>query len=254
MRLDNTPEHPATISLFILTSTPLTTHIFDQKKMPTISASLIRTAILALSSLAMAAPQRRDNSTAPGLSLTARLQLVDTAVQRYSLLPNDENFVYDFNTTKFPFSNRESFPALEGTGGGMAVGEIPPCGMTFVHLHPRAAELFVVTSGRVLTEMVPETTVLDASGKQRVIRTDLGVNQMTVFPMGSFHTQVNPECEPARAVAAFTSDDNGVSVIASQTFALSDGVIERTFGGSIAGEDIDRVRDAIPTRVAIRVD
>ncbi|GJN86966.1 hypothetical protein PLIIFM63780_010548 [Purpureocillium lilacinum] len=185
------------------------------------TVTLVSSVILALSSMTSAAPQRRDNGPASALSLTAQLQLVDTAVQRYSLLPNDKNFTYSFEHSEALFANRQTFPALVGTGGSMAIAEFPPCSIGFLHLHPRAAELFVVVSGHVHTEMVPEAGVVDASGKQRVIRTELGPKQMTFFPMGSFHTQVNPE-------------------FVGQTFALSDNIIESAFGQSIQGQDIDK--------------
>lgn len=41
------------------------------------------TATLALSALGAAAPQRRDNGSTPGLSLTAQLQLADTYVNSW---------------------------------------------------------------------------------------------------------------------------------------------------------------------------
>lgn len=126
--------------------------------------------------------------------------------------------------------------------------------MAYLHLHPRATELFIVNSGRVLSQMVPEVGVLDSEGKQRVIHAELGPGMMTIFPAGSFHTQVNPDCEPANFTAALTSEDFGIGLVASQTFALSDDVIAATFGQSIAGEDIDKVRDAIPGDVVIKVE
>ncbi|KXH68388.1 hypothetical protein CSAL01_00261 [Colletotrichum salicis] len=184
-------------------------------------------AVMALSSLAMAAPHRRDNESATGLSLTAQLQLADSGAARYRLLPKDEDFIYDFNKSQVALANRQTFPAVTGLDGSMAVASLPACAMSFLHLHPRASELLVVTSGRLITEMVPEAGVLDADGKQRVIRADLGPNQMTVFPKGSFHTQL---------------------------FALSDDVIETSFGSSIAGEDIDRVRQAIPKNFVLKVE
>lgn len=118
--------------------------------------------------------------------------------------------------------------------------------MAALHIHPRSAELFVLTSGRVLVEMIPEVGVFNANHTQRVIRTELLPNMMTVFPMGSFHVQMNPDCAPASAVAAFMSEDPGVGFIAQQTFAMNDSFIAPTFGGSIAGEDIETVRKAIP--------
>lgn len=126
--------------------------------------------------------------------------------------------------------------------------------MAYLHLHPRATELFVVNSGRVLTQMVPEAGVLDSKGKQRVIHTELGPGMMTIFPAGSFHVQVNPDCGPVNFTAAFSSEDFGIGLVAEQLFSLSDDVIAATFGQSIAGEDIDKVRDAIPAEAVIKVD
>lgn len=126
--------------------------------------------------------------------------------------------------------------------------------MSFLHLHPRASELFAVTAGHVLTEMVPEAGVFDADGNQRVIRTELGPGMMTVFPGGSFHTQLNVECEPATIAASFTSEDPGTGVVVGQTFALGDDVIANSFGQVISGEDIDAVRHAIPKGLDIKIE
>lgn len=81
--------------------------------------------------------------------------------------------------------------------------------MNTLHVHPRSAELQLVTSGRLVTEMAPENGVNDAEGNRRVIRTELGPNMMTPFYIGSVHTQYNPDCEPATFVAAFPSEDFG---------------------------------------------
>ncbi|KAJ5620920.1 hypothetical protein N7510_004904 [Penicillium lagena] len=209
---------------------------------------------LALALPANAAPQHMSKRTTE-LSLTAQLQLADTAVDRYKLLSKDEDFVYDFTKNRdTPFANRKTFPALVGYGASMSIAQLPACSMAFLHLHPRATELFALNSGRVITEMVPEGMVLGSDGKQRVIRTELHPGMMTIFPAGSFHTQVNPDCEPANITAAFTAEDLGLSLVADETFSLPDDVIARTFGQSIAGEDIDRVRDAIPGYTLITVE
>jgi hypothetical protein len=126
--------------------------------------------------------------------------------------------------------------------------------MNTLHVHPRSAELQIVTSGRLITEMVPENGVLDKDGKRRVIRTELTANMMTPFYQGSVHTQYNPECKPATFIATFASEDFGTGQVADETFALSDDVIAATFGQSIAGEDIDKVRAAIPKSIALGVE
>jgi hypothetical protein len=126
--------------------------------------------------------------------------------------------------------------------------------MNTLHVHPRSAELQIVTSGRLITEMVPENGVLDAEGNRRVIRTELGPNMMTPFYVGSVHTQFNPDCEPATFVAAFPAEDFGTGQIADETFALSDDIIAATFGQIIAGENIEAVRAAIPQSIALGVE
>lgn len=126
--------------------------------------------------------------------------------------------------------------------------------MTFVHLHPRATEVFAITSGRIHSEMVPEGGVVDSKGNQRVIRAEIGPGMLTIYPAGSFHTQVNPGCEAANFTAAFNSEDTGISLVADQTFSFSDDIIAATFGQSIAGEDIDKVRHAIPKDMLIMVE
>lgn len=222
----------------------------------------IITAILAFTSVASAAPRNTRRGAYTELSLTAQLQLADTAADRFTLLPDNEDFVFDFNKEQenpgkggqIIAANRKTFPALVGTGSGMAFGRVDPCGMNTLHVHPRSAELQIVTSGRLITEMVPENGVLDKDGKRRVIRTELRANMMTPFYQGSVHTQFNPDCEPATFVASFAAEDFGTGQVQDETFALSDDVIAATFGQSIAGEDIERVRAAIPKSIALGVD
>jgi hypothetical protein len=126
--------------------------------------------------------------------------------------------------------------------------------MSPVHFHPRAAELFVVTSGHLSTQMVPEAGVLSVDGKQRVVRTELGPGMLTVFPMGSYHTQANLECDPAVIVVSFTSSDPGSSLVAAQTFSLSNDTIVASFGGSIPNEEIAAIRSAIPRSIFIQLE
>ncbi|KAE8381331.1 RmlC-like cupin domain-containing protein [Aspergillus bertholletiae] len=211
------------------------------------------TVMLAVALPASAAPQPISQRSSSELSLTAQLRLADTAVERYKLLPKDEDFVFNF-TASDVIASSQSFPALVGVGAAFSMGQLPGCSMSFLHLHPRATELFALTSGHLVSEMVPEAGVLDSEGKQRTIRVELDPGMMTIYPAGSFHTQVNPDCEPASFSAAFTSDEFAVGLVAAETFSLSDDVIAATFGQAIAGEDIEKVRNAIPKSMAIKVE
>ncbi|KAF4966955.1 hypothetical protein FSARC_5440 [Fusarium sarcochroum] len=219
-------------------------------------------AILAFTSFTEAAPRNTRRGASEGLSLTAQLQLADTAADRFTLLPEDKDFIFDFNQKQenpgkggeLIAANRKTFPALVGTGSGMAFGRIDACGMNTLHVHPRSAELQVVTSGRLITEMVPENGVVDKDGNRRVIRTELKANMMTPFYQGSIHTQYNPDCEPANFFASFAAEDFGTGQLADELAVISDDVIAATFGQSIAGEDIEKVRKAIPKSIALGVE
>ncbi|RAK97289.1 germin family protein [Aspergillus ibericus CBS 121593] len=211
--------------------------------------------LLTLTLHAAALPQPIPPRSNSDLSLTAQLRLADTAIERYQLLPNDSDFVFNFtNTEDLPVATSQNWPALVGVGAAISMSQLPPCSMTFIHLHPRATELFALTSGHILSSMIPETGVLDKNNTQRVIRTDLHAGQVTIYPAGSFHTQVNPDCEAANFTAAFTSDEFAVGLVAEQLFAFGDGVVERSFGGSITGEELERLRGAIPRDMVVRVE
>jgi mannose-6-phosphate isomerase-like protein (cupin superfamily) len=227
--------------------------------------------ILAFASVSVAAPTVASRN-APGypsaadtealtLTKTQQVFLADLASERYQFL-EDADFVFDFNKAQenpgeggeLIGANRKTMPALVGTGASMTFGRVSPCGINTFHVHPRSAELQLLISGKLVTEMTPENGVNDADGKRRVIKTTLLPNQMTVFPMGSVHTQFNDACEPASFIAAFAAEDAGTGSVAEQSFAFDNDLIGAVLGGSVAGEDIDRIRAAIPKSIAKGVD
>lgn len=60
-----------------------------------------------------------------------------SAVDRYQLLPNDEDFIFDFNKTDGTgFADAKTFPALVGTGASMAVAEVPGTSHKSISSHP----------------------------------------------------------------------------------------------------------------------
>jgi oxalate decarboxylase/phosphoglucose isomerase-like protein (cupin superfamily) len=212
-------------------------------------------------SAAAGATGTADDDTPVTLSKTQQVFLADLASERYKLL-SDEDFVFDFNKAQenpgaggeLIAANRKTMPALVGTGASMTLGRISACGINTFHTHPRSAELQLVISGKLITHMTPENGVTDNDGKRRVISATVLPNQMTVFPMGSVHTQFNDACEPASFIAAFASEDAGTGQIADQAFAFDSDLIGAVLGGEIAAEDIDAVRAAIPKSVAQGVD
>lgn len=132
----------------------------------------------------------------------------------------------------------------------MSVGFIGPCGFNTPHTHPRGAELNIVVQGSLLTEHIIENG-------GTLIRNHLNQYQMSVFPQGAIHTEFNPDCTDAVFVAAFPSEDAGVSSVAQRLFALDDDVLQAEFGSDLSfkdGRDLDQFRDQIPENVAKGVD
>lgn len=237
-------------------------------------------ALVVLSATALAAPQPHirqagaaPSSTsaaaapAPTLSRTAQLTIADTAADRFTILNKNEDFVFDFGKLArgnagrggdVLAANRKTFPALVGSGSGMALGFLGPCGFNTPHVHLRATELQVVTSGSVVVEMAPENGVFNIPGDnksgRRVIKNTLIVNQMTPFYQGSVHSQYNPNCEPANFVASFNAEDFGTGQVADELFALGDETVAAVFGQAIDGADVDKFRKAIPASVAFGVE
>ncbi|KAH7418736.1 RmlC-like cupin domain-containing protein [Cadophora sp. MPI-SDFR-AT-0126] len=199
-----------------------------------------------------------------GPSLTQQLFLADTAADRFTLLPKDEQFKFAFNNPALKdkggkggdliAANRKTFPALVGTGSGMAVGFLNGCGFNTPHVHPRATELQIVTQGVLQTEMVPENGVFnkpsDPTSGRRVIRNTINQFEMQPFYQGSVHTQFNPSCQPAVFVASFNSEDFGTGQVTDELFTMSPNVITAAFGEAIDGADVDNFKTTIPSSIA----
>jgi hypothetical protein len=133
--------------------------------------SVIATAILASSAFAALQFSRRNrNSTKPvtitliaplasitaairGLSLIVQLFLVDTVVDRFTLLLKDSDFVFDFIAEGAVIKgkvgkrgdlvtvNRKTFPALVNINTRIAVGFLGPYSFNTPHVYPRSVEL-----------------------------------------------------------------------------------------------------------------
>jgi len=223
-----------------------------------------KNATVASSTGTSSSPATSTTSTSTStLSLTQQLFLADTAADRFALLPNDNQFVFDFGNPALKgkggkggdliAANRKTFPALVGTGSGMAVGFLGPCGFNTPHVHPRGTELQVVTSGRLITEMLPENGVFNnnlAANGRRVITNTVNAFQMTPFYQGSVHTQFNPDCTPATFVASFNNEDFGTGQVPDELFAMSPDVVSAAFGQAVEGADIAKFKAAIPTSIA----
>lgn len=128
------------------------------------------------------------------------------------------------------------------------------CSFSTMHIHPRAAELLLIFTGRAINYRIPEGGVLDANGTARVMENELTPFAMTLQPQGAFHTTYNPDCTPASGIAAFNAEDEGRTTIADSFFALPDSVIESQLGEGLKASQTDGVRMAIEKRINLAQD
>lgn len=68
----------------------------------------------------MLAPYKRAPSL--GSSYPMIYMYMSSVADRYQLLPNNEDFVFDFNTATSLIADRKNFPALVGTGVAVSIG------------------------------------------------------------------------------------------------------------------------------------
>ncbi|KAK6958055.1 hypothetical protein Daesc_000848 [Daldinia eschscholtzii] len=203
-------------------------------------------------------------ATPTGLSKVQQILLSDTRVDAINnVLKDDADFVFDFNKARkfgpgeggeVVTANRKAFPALTGTGIGMAVGFLGPCGFNTPHVHNRATELLIVTKGKVVSEMVVENGVENADKKPRDIMNTIEELQATPYFMGALHTQFNPTCDDVVFIAPLSSEDFGANTIAQAYFSLEDDTIRAAAGNHIDGADVDKFRGIISTNVALGVE
>ncbi|KAK8079835.1 cupin [Apiospora hydei] len=202
----------------------------------------------------------------PGLSKTQQILLSDTRADAINnVLTKNEDFKFNFENKRtggpgkggevVP-ANRKTFPALTGTGLGMAVVFLGPCGFNTPHVHPRAAELGIVTEGTVVSSMVPENGVHNADGTTpREILNTLHQYDATIFFQGAVHSQFNPGCGNATFVAALSAEDFGTGQVAQELFgARNNAAVADVFGDAIEGADVDKLRGAISKNVALGVE
>jgi len=166
-------------------------------------------------------------------AVVAQLLTASSQAARIKGIANDADFVFDFlKGTRasgqggfLVSANAANFPALLTGNGAMTIGVLAPCGLNSPHIHPRATELQLVTSGGpIQAAFIQENAV-------RTVQNTIPVGSATIFPKGSLHFQQNLGCEPTTFVASFDFVDPGALQAAQNFFALDKSVLNATLGG-----------------------
>ncbi|KAG2705521.1 hypothetical protein I3843_05G050500 [Carya illinoinensis] len=109
----------------------------------------------------------------------------------------------------------DQLPGLNTLGISMARVDYAPYGVNPPHTHPRGTELFIVLEGTLLAGFV---TSNQADGTNRLFTKVLNAGDVTVFPIGLIHFQINIGKSKAIALAGFNSQNPGVITIANAVF------------------------------------
>ncbi|RWR81893.1 germin-like protein subfamily 1 member 13 [Cinnamomum micranthum f. kanehirae] len=113
-------------------------------------------------------------------------------------------------------------------GISLARIDFAPYGDNPPHTHPRATEILTVLEGTLYVGFVPSN-----QNNSTLITKVLNVGDVFVFPIGLIHYQANIGHTPAVAIAALSSQNQGVITIANYMFGskppISDDILAKAF-------------------------
>jgi Cupin len=218
-------------------------------------------AVLALFvSAALASPVVKRDAIS---DLITKVEGAGSAAARNQVLAangGNASFVFDFTNPpaaavvsspagRLVIASGTTAPFLTDIDASLAVVTIEPCGIILPHLHPRGDEFLLITQGTIFTQFITEAGAV-------LVSNTLNTLGSTLFPKGSIHLEYNPTCQPATFVAAFNTNDPGVSFVAANLFSLEDQLVMASLGGDavVSGADLASIRKALPEGLAAGVD
>lgn len=107
----------------------------------------------------------------------------------------------------------DKFPAITAQGITYVRVRVVPCGCTLAHTHPRASEIMTLISGGPL-----QVGFVDTKGIAHV--EVLYPGDVTLFPRGLLHFELNVGDETADYLSALNSQDPGTLTAASALFKV----------------------------------
>jgi len=140
-------------------------------------------------------------------------------------------------------ANRKAFAALTGLDVAVAGLFYQPCGLNPPHAHRATEVLTVATEGTLLAGFVFDNVFTTE------ISEEFSQFQSFVFPEGSMHWQLNQECHPVTAIAAFSNEDPGAITTANRFFQnTSEDIVLAALGfpEQITPDNFDAFKDNIP--------
>jgi len=151
--------------------------------------------------------------------------------------PASDPSVSGTNAT-FTFATVDVFPGVNTQGVSHLRLDFDIGGVLPVHTHPRAAETLLVLKGSIYTGFISDDNVLYAS--------TLEVGDITIFPKGTQHFQLNVGNGTAATFNTLTSQSPGFFMTANQVFetGIPSAVLEKSFG--INSKTVKSLQGSIP--------
>ena len=161
-----------------------------------------------------------------------------TCVTRVVHVPPGSNASITGTSANFNPALVSQFPGLNTQGVAHARLDFDIGGVLPLHTHPRAVETLFVLKGSIYTGFISDDNVLYASTLQ--------VGDLTFFPRGSQHFQLNVGNETATTFNTLTSQSPGFLITANQLFetGIPSAVLEKSFG--INAKAVKRIQGSIP--------
>lgn len=118
-------------------------------------------------------------------------------------------------------------PGLNTLGISIIRIDYAPRGINPLHTHPRASEILIVLEGSL------EVGFITSYPENRHIGKVLQKGDAFVFPVGLVHYQRNPSPNNTVAIAALSSQNPGVIIVANAVFGstpdISNDILEKSF-------------------------
>ncbi|OWM79093.1 germin-like protein subfamily 3 member 2 [Punica granatum] len=139
-----------------------------------------------------------------------------------------KNFVPNFSDTGLSTISVSPtlFPGLNTLGMSFSRAELDVGGINPPHFHPRATEIAFLVKGSIYSGFV------DSSN--RVFAKVIQAGEVTVYPRGLVHFQMNVGDKPAMIFGSFNSQNPGIQKIPAAVFGsgIEEELLEKAFGMS----------------------
>lgn len=134
-------------------------------------------------------------------------------------------------------ANTQNMPGLNTLGILVARLDMAVGGVVPPHIHPRASEILYLMEGNLSVGFVDSNT-------NRLFNQTLETGDVFVFPQGTVHFVLNIGAKAAITINSLNSQNPGILIVSSATFASSPGIPQEVLAKSfaISSQVVEQIR------------